>query len=285
MNPQAASTVSCDSAMFISDLHLSDQTPRLIAQFERFCAAVHSQWLIVMGDLFEGYCGDDDHSACIAAVDKAFLALHQRGVRVALMHGNRDFIIGQGFAQRCHVTVLDDPCVLLVTGSEQRILLSHGDRWCTLDVGYQSFRATSRVPSWQAAFLSQPLATRQAQIQAYRAQSKAAQMDVNNANTDVVDAAVLEEALRLNCATVLHGHTHRPSERLLSATKHAVRKLVLGDWDEGAYQNAYQGAYQDAGEIAGEIAGELGGEGAQGFASKPIVYAQLDAAGLHLMRG
>jgi UDP-2,3-diacylglucosamine hydrolase len=179
-----------------------------------------------MGDLFEGYCGDDDCSACIVAVEQAFVALHRRGVRVALMHGNRDFMIGQAFAQRCHAVLLDEPCVF-----NNGLLLSHGDAWCTLDTAYQVWRATSRAPAWQAGFLAQPLTTRQVQIQAYRSQSKAAQMDVSSIKTDVVDAAVVASAAIHGCTTVLHGHTHRPSDRQLQGeTK--IRKVVLGDWDE-----------------------------------------------------
>ncbi len=220
------SALSCESAVFISDLHLSDQTPGLLAMFEQFCGELTAQWLIVMGDLFEGYCGDDDRSDCIDRVEHAFVALHRRGVRVALMHGNRDFMIAAGLAQRCHAVLLADPCVLNGT-----LLLSHGDRWCTRDTGYQAFRAASRAPAWQAAFLAQPLATRQAQIQAYRAQSKSAQMDIHNADTDVVDEVVCQAAQQLGCTTVLHGHTHRPSDRNVSHHGYGVRKLVLGDWE------------------------------------------------------
>jgi UDP-2,3-diacylglucosamine hydrolase len=222
------SALSCESAVFISDLHLSDQTPDLLTRFEQHCSAIKAQNLFVMGDLFEGYCGDDDRSASIHRVEQAFVELHGRGVRVALMHGNRDFMIGQRFAQRCHAVLLDDPCVL-----NGALLLSHGDRWCTRDKGYQVFRAASREPAWQATFLAQTLASRQAQIQAYRAQSKSAQMDVSNADTDVVDEVVIEAALAHGCITVLHGHTHRPSERSLNAGSGTIRKLVLGDWEVG----------------------------------------------------
>lgn len=230
MNPaeHSLSTLSCDSAVFISDLHLSNHTPQLIKRFERFCSGINAQWLIVLGDLFEGYSGDDDRSECIAAVDAAFAGLHRRGVRVAIMHGNRDFLMGHGFTTRNHAVLLNDPCIL-----NESILLSHGDRWCTLDTGYQAWRKTSRSLEWQNNFLLQSLAIRQAQIQAYRAQSKAAQMDVLSSTTDVVDRDVLLEANELECSTVLHGHTHRPSDRLLHTdAKRDVRKVVLGDWDE-----------------------------------------------------
>lgn len=227
------SQLSCGSAVFISDLHLSDVTPLLTARFESFCHTVQSEWLIIMGDLFEGYCGDDDRSACIAVVESTLVTLHQRGVRVALMHGNRDFMMGHGFAKRCHAVLLNDPCVLNGT-----VLLSHGDGWCTLDTAYQAFRSASRDPAWQQRWLDMPLTARQAQIQAYRNQSKAAQMDASSHTTDVVDDVVLQAAHNLACTVVLHGHTHRPGDRMLkSGALPAIRKLVLGDWhcmDNGA---------------------------------------------------
>ncbi len=224
------SHLNCASAVFISDLHLSDATPVLTARFVSFCHTVQSQWLIILGDLFEGYCGDDDRSACINEVELTLAALHHRGVRVGLMHGNRDFMIGHDFAKRCHAVLLNEPCVLNGT-----VLLSHGDGWCTLDTGYQAFRTASRDPAWQQRWLDMPLAARQAQIQAYRNQSKAAQMDVSSHTTDVVDAVALQAALAYTCTTVLHGHTHRPSDRTLGSSEHvSVRKLVLGDWHQTA---------------------------------------------------
>jgi UDP-2,3-diacylglucosamine hydrolase len=223
------STLSCESAFFISDLHLSDQTPQLIARFEHCCESINSQWLIVMGDLFEGYCGDDDHSASIASVERAFIKLHNRGVRVGLMHGNRDFMMGQDFAMRCQAQMLHDPCVL-----NGDVLMAHGDAWCTLDTAYQAWRSTCRQPQWQAGFLAQALSQRQAQVKAYRGQLKNTPMDMSSSTTDVVDDEVLRSAAQMNCQIVIHGHTHRPSDRWLQGeSANKVRKLVLGDWEEG----------------------------------------------------
>ena len=54
-------------------------------------------------------------------------------------------------------------------------------------------------------------------------------MDVSSDKTDVMDVAALASAAQLVCTAVLHGHTHRPSDRLLTD---GLRKVVLGDWDE-----------------------------------------------------
>lgn len=224
-------TLNVHSAVFISDLHLADDTPLLLAQWRRFCMNLdpaRTEWLIIMGDLFEAYCGDDDDSAINVAVEAVLVDLHRRGIRVALMHGNRDFVIRDGFAKRCHAVILQDPCVL-----NGHTVLSHGDRYCTRDGGYQTFRQASRQPAWQAAFLSQSLSVRQAQVQAYRLQSKSAQMDVNNADTDAVAEAFISEVQALACDTVIHGHTHRPCDERVSSPSEGsstIRRVVLGDW-------------------------------------------------------
>ena len=240
-------TLCCESAVFISDLHLSDETPYLLEKFQHFCEKINplnTQYLIVLGDLFEAYCGDDDRSPIIIAVETVFLALHSRGVRVAFMPGNRDFMVGQHFIQRCHLELLASPCVLKQyqhNNTYNNVLLAHGDEWCTLDIQYQQFRSTSRQVQWQMSFLAQPLHLRQAQVKAYRVNAKAhisceknSKQSVQSVDImDVEDNTVLAAATLHNCHVILHGHTHKPGIRQLNDKYDgAVSKYVLGDWDE-----------------------------------------------------
>ena len=51
--------------------------------------------------------------------------------------------------------------------------------------------------------------------------------------------AVLDDALRLGCDAVIHGHTHRPGTYRLNDT---ISRYVLADWDFRA-SNAYRGGY------------------------------------------
>lgn len=237
----------CESAVFISDLHLSDETPFLLEKFQRFCEIINplnTQYLIILGDLFEAYCGDDDCSPIIIAVETVFLALHSRGIHVAFMPGNRDFMVGQHFIQRCHLKLLTSPCVLTQyqhNNIYNSILLAHGDEWCTLDIQYQHFRSISRQVQWQIHFLAQPLHTRQAQVKAYRLNAKVhisceknSKQSVQSVDImDVEDSTVLTAATTYSCHTVLHGHTHKPGIRQLNdKCDWPVSKYVLGDWDE-----------------------------------------------------
>lgn len=228
----------CESAVFIADLHLSQDTPCLLSTFQQFCRQINplnTQYLIILGDLFEAYCGDDDRNIAIDTVEMELLILHQRGVKVAFMPGNRDFLINTAFINRCHLIYLNSPCVLHPKNN-QAILLAHGDEWCTLDIAYQAFRLMSRQETWQVHFLSQSLPVRQNQVQHYREQSK-----INYLNTcsqsikimDVEEKTVLSAAITYRCHIILHGHTHKPGVKQLN-TEHnkAVLKYVLGDWSE-----------------------------------------------------
>ena len=227
-------------AVFISDLHLGNDTPRLLQAFAQFLDEQirANDALFILGDLLEAHCGDDDDSAVFRKV-KELLALQTRNKNVALyfMHGNRDFIAGQIFCNAVGATLLPDPTVLIQKSSlnhnlsvpEVRILLSHGDAWCTDDVAYQQFRQASRQAAWQAAFLSKPLPERQAIVAQYQTQSVAAKAMKAQAIMDVNPAAVMAALVADDCSIALHGHTHRAGETFLPNN---ARRVVLGDWRE-----------------------------------------------------
>ncbi|HSW53200.1 MAG TPA: UDP-2,3-diacylglucosamine diphosphatase, partial [Sulfuricaulis sp.] len=134
--------------LFVSDLHLAAGAPATLARFIRFCgeeAATHAE-LAILGDLFEYWIGDDtlddETDAVSRQVAAALRALSDRGVRVFVMHGNRDLLLGAGFLRATGAQLLADPAVASIDGRE--LLLAHGDAWCTQDVEYMRFRATVR---------------------------------------------------------------------------------------------------------------------------------------------
>ena len=158
--------------LFISDLHLDESRPRLIAAFEDFLAGVarNTQALYVLGDLFESYIGDDDDVPLPARVAQALRTLRDTGVPIYFMHGNRDFLLGEDYATRAGMTLLPDPTVIELNG--ERVLLMHGDTLCTDDVEYQKFRTLVRDPQWQQQFLAKPLNERRAFAAQARGESR-----------------------------------------------------------------------------------------------------------------
>src|SRR5690606_5417428 len=94
--------------------------------------------LYILGDCFEAWVGDDDQSAFNQMIIQSLRQLTEQGTPVYFMRGNRDFLIGDGFARQTGVTLLPDPTVIHLYG--QSVLLSHGDLLCTLDCKHQAYR-------------------------------------------------------------------------------------------------------------------------------------------------
>ena len=94
------------AALFVSDLHLAAERPAISERFFAFLEdqAARAERLFILGDLFEYWIGDDEledpaGDPLARAVADALKRVARRGVGVFLMHGNRDFLIGQRFAQ------------------------------------------------------------------------------------------------------------------------------------------------------------------------------------------
>ena len=225
------------TTLFVSDLHLDPARPAITALFLRFLRteAVDADALYILGDLFEAWVGDDVGGEPAQAVRTALKALSASGVPVYFQRGNRDFLAGARFAADTGATLLPDPAVVELYG--EPTLLMHGDLLCTGDTAYQAFRAQVRAPAWQAQFLSQPLAAREAFAAKARAASKEHQKDVGSggamdAITDVEADTVAATLARYGVRRLIHGHTHRPAVHALEAGGRAARRIVLGDWYE-----------------------------------------------------
>ena len=222
---------------FLSDLHLSPETPDIVRLFLSYLAgeAREAERVFILGDLFEAWPGDD----VIDDPDTTFYrqivvhlkALAESGTRVSIMHGNRDFLLSREFAEQSGAELLPDPYTLSLPDWE--FVLTHGDALCTDDSAYQAFRSQVRSPEWQAAFLNRPLAERKAIASALRAQSEASKRGKAMQAMDLTPAAI-DDFLRQNgSATLIHGHTHRPARHDHIVDGIHVERWVLADWHDG----------------------------------------------------
>lgn len=220
------------TTLFISDLHLDASRPHITRLFVDFVRDEASQAnaLYILGDLFEAWIGDDAADETADRVAAALAELHEHGVPCFFMHGNRDFLLGDDYARRARMTLLPDPCVIDIEG--ERLLLMHGDTLCIDDAPYQAFRAQAHSPTWQRAFLAQPIAQRQAFAEHARAESTRYTRSVADAITDV-NADAVHAALRENKVwRLIHGHTHRPALHRIDLDGTPAERSVLGDWYE-----------------------------------------------------
>lgn len=231
------------SALLCSDTHLSQHQPALTRGFlswlrhQTHDTAEKPQALIILGDLFDAWIGDDlldgvneAYTACVCEVLETLRSIYAQGIVIYLAHGNRDFLIGEKLANQCGAHLLHDPSVLVIEGGP-RIALTHGDVLCTRDVGYQQLRQTVRDPDWQEQFLAKPLSARIAIAAELRAKSGTAKAGKAE---QVMDVTIEEAQLlvdRLKADILLHGHTHRPGSSLMPNSK---ARWVLPDWEVDA---------------------------------------------------
>jgi len=220
------------TTLFISDLHLEADRPDIGAQFFAFLQgeARNAEALYILGDLFEAWVGDDDPDPHYAACKKALKQLVDSGVPVYFMHGNRDFMVGERFAEETGVTILPDPTQAVIYGTS--VLLSHGDAYCTDDVEYQQVRLMTRNPEWQAMILAKSLEERLAIARHAREESMVRGQRISMEIIDVNDAAVKQAITESGVDVLLHGHTHRPDVHEVDLGERVATRIVLGDWYE-----------------------------------------------------
>ncbi|MBL1275648.1 MAG: UDP-2,3-diacylglucosamine diphosphatase [Ectothiorhodospiraceae bacterium] len=218
------------SILFISDLHLTEQRPNIIALFQQFLReeAAQAEALYILGDLFEAWLGDDAVTPDMQTILDGLAQLTAANVPVYVMVGNRDFLLGEPFEKNTGCKLIPDPSIINLYGTDT--LLMHGDTLCTDDVDYQKFRIQVRDPAWQKAFLAKTLEERTTIGRDARAQSKARTQTIAEEIMDV-NATAVNEAFRQHGVTQLvHGHTHRPATHQLTVDNTAVTRIVLGDW-------------------------------------------------------
>ncbi|MGM0926588.1 MAG: UDP-2,3-diacylglucosamine diphosphatase [Pseudomonadota bacterium] len=231
------------ATLLISDLHLHPGAPEITEGFlrwleERTCG---SDALYILGDFFEAWIGDDlldlagvdpsGNADLATRITKALRRLADDGTKIFLMHGNRDFLLGERFAREAGATLLDDPSVVELGGKP--VLLMHGDSLCTRDEAYQAFRAQARHPLWQEQVLSMPIEQRVALASQLRAQSGEANSNKAEDIMDVTPEEVVKVMAKHGVTTLIHGHTHRPAVHELEVDDQPARRIVLGDWQPG----------------------------------------------------
>jgi len=223
--------------LFISDLHLDPKRTDIQACFDQFISsclnsAAKIEALYILGDLFEVWLGDDASIPLYQHSVEQLRQLTDNNIKLYIMHGNRDFLLGDEFAQACGGTIIPDLYHLHI--NEQTILLSHGDIFCSDDTEYMQFRTMVREPVWQKDFLSQSIAERLRIAKSMRKESKRRgqekQADIMDVNQNTVARIMLEHQVD----TLIHGHTHRPATHHFTLNNQSAKRIVLPDWKPDA---------------------------------------------------
>ncbi len=222
--------------VLISDLHLSPEEPALVQAFLALlddCLALPAlKRLFILGDWFEVWLGDDAYLTLSADerqihwLTPLIIKLKQlriNGCETLVMHGNRDFLLGQPFCNLFGGELIYEPYTLQV--GQQRYRLEHGDALCTDDKKYQFFRKVMRNRLTQWYLLNKSLEKRLAIAENIRKKSKEKNTTKAPHIMDVNEAAVNRAIYKSDA--LLHGHTHRPE---IHRSDQGKIRYVLGDW-------------------------------------------------------
>jgi UDP-2,3-diacylglucosamine hydrolase len=237
-------------AVFISDLHLHPQDSVITNRFDQFIAwaATHTKKVYILGDFFHVWPGDDALDDWSRSIARRLAWLTQQKVAVFFMAGNRDFLLGKRFARLAGITQLKEPTV--ITLGNDRILLVHGDRYCTRDTGHQWLRLLTRNRWFPALFSCLSYSIRGKLVQSVRKHSQSSRKTNRNQSADwmdVVPKTMLRHMKQFQVQTVVHGHTHKPGLTILNEEM-PFRQYVLSDWDDNPFLLCYhesEGFYFD----------------------------------------
>lgn len=215
--------------LFIADLHLSPDDPATAQAFASFIGGVarEAAALYILGDLFEYWIGDVQLNNPFFAAQAQTLRQLSQSVPVFFLPGNRDFLPGKRFAREAGVRILPDPSLIALGG--QRVLIAHGDAYCTDDMAYQRFRRIIRHPLTRLLWQLMPLTWRYRKAAGLREKSRQESPAKMDYLMDVNRAAIESALQAAGVKTMIHGHTHRPARH----QHENGERWVLPDWKNG----------------------------------------------------
>ena len=222
------------TTIFISDLHLDKDRPKVIRYFIDFLNNLESdiESLYILGDFVEYWVGDDDPGD---GLEEVFSSIKKKSnsIPIYFMHGNRDFMISEKFCNHHGMKFLKDPTRIKLHG--KKILLMHGDTLCIDDIEYQKFRTMVRSPLWQNEMLKKSLEERINLAKMLRAKSLSETGTKDEVIMDVNNDEVISQLKKHNVDMIIHGHTHRPNIHKIISENKECKRIVLGDWYDKSF--------------------------------------------------
>jgi len=217
--------------LFIADLHLSENQPKICDAFFAFLKNENREVeaLYILGDLFEVWIGDDEHTPLM---DKVALALADyatiNNIKIYYIHGNRDFMIGKKYAKQSLMQLLPEHSEITLYG--KNVLIMHGDTLCLADENYQKMRKIIHNPQLQFIFNLLPLFLRKKIGWKIRSASQNKKVDKNRDVMAVTESEVVRLMQQHNAEILIHGHTHQAAEHPFQLLNRSVSRFDVGDW-------------------------------------------------------
>lgn len=198
-----------DAAILISDLHVPAGGGAVVDALGSALMAARRRRasLFVLGDLFDTYVSARQVRVGVwRDVAQRFAAAVADGVPIAVLHGNRDFLLGAEFATASGARIVAGGLRGTIGGAD--LLLLHGDELCVNDLPYQRAKRWLRNPVLGAFARRLPLAV--ALRVAERARRKSREVIATGDQLRFLPTtAALTAAFASGAAHLVFGHIHR----------------------------------------------------------------------------
>lgn len=217
--------------LFIADLHLSENHPNVINAFYGFLEKEIQQGdsLYILGDLFEVWIGDDEHTPLMDAVaEKLSICTKKKSCTIYYLHGNRDFMIGKHYAKQSSMQLLPEHHEVII--NSEKVLVLHGDTLCLGDVNYQKMRKVIHNPILQFIFNTLPLFLRKKIGWKIRTASQNKKRYKQRDDMGVTQSEVERLLAHHDRLTMIHGHTHTPCRHTFVINGQQGLRFDVGDW-------------------------------------------------------
>lgn len=198
-----------ERAVLISDLHVGTDGGQVLRSLDAAVAVARqsADALFVLGDLFDSYvCRGQIRVGIWRDVAARFAAATQAGLRIVLLVGNRDFLLGPEFVAASGVELVTGGYRVELGGVDT--LLVHGDELCQNDVPYQKAKRWLRHPFTRLIARSMPVAL--AKRAAEKARKKSQNVIQSGDQTRFLPSErAVATAFAVGVERLIFGHIHR----------------------------------------------------------------------------
>lgn len=217
------------TVFFISDIHLNQESPESYNLLVKFFNSLppNTQTIYILGDLFEYWIDDNINNEFLTKIKLLFQKI-PNNINIYFIHGNRDFLMDNNFAEQINIKLL--PAFYKTKIYGHNILLTHGD-YLVSDQVYYYFSKIIRHPIIKILSKKLPFNIKLVIAKILRYFSK--YRFKHNKNTNIYDVSqklVEKYLLQYDCSILIHGHTHKPNIYNFNIKDQKFTRIVLGDW-------------------------------------------------------
>jgi len=229
------------STIFFADTHLNISQPDKTRRVIDFLKGQPSgSAFYILGDFFDLWIGPkhlelSDYKDILREIKK----LTASGVSINFIPGNRDFTVGPEITACAGIKVL--PEAESITLGDKKVLLTHGDIFCTEDKSYQAYRRLSRARIIKSAYQALPAKIGMHLGRKVRGYSDEVVPHKSLVSRNVIDY-VLKRYFKKGYDVIICGHVHRQERREVMPGKVLI---TVGDWqDNGSYVEYKNGEFK-----------------------------------------